>query len=73
MYLASHTRPDISFAVNLLARYSSSPTRRHWIGVKQIFRYLRGTMDMGLYYSLSSKSGLVGYADAGFLSDPHNG
>ena len=28
---------------------------------------------MGLYYSLSSKSGLVGYADAGFLSDPHNG
>ena len=73
MYLASHTRPDISFAVNLLARYNSSPTRRHWTGVKQIFRYLRGTMDMGLYYSLSSKSGLVGYADAGFLSDPHNG
>ena len=73
MYLASHTRPDISFAVNLLAKYSSSPTRRHWTGVKQIFRYLRGTMDMGLYYSLSSKSGFVGYADAGFLSDPHNG
>ena len=37
MYLASHTRPDISFAVNLLARYSFSPTRRHWTGVKQIF------------------------------------
>ena len=30
MYLASHTRPDISFSVNLLARYSSCPTRRHW-------------------------------------------
>ena len=28
---------------------------------------------MGLYYSLSSKSGLVGYADTGFLTDPHNG
>ena len=28
---------------------------------------------MGLYYSLSSKSGLVGYADAEFLFDPHNG
>ena len=28
---------------------------------------------MSLYYSLSSKYGLVGYADAGFLSDPHNG
>ena len=28
---------------------------------------------MGLYYSLSSKTGLLGYADAGFLSVPHNG
>ena len=37
MYLASHTRHDISFAVNLLARYSSSPKRRHWTGIKQIF------------------------------------
>ena len=40
MYLASHTRPDISFYVNLLARYSSYPTRRHWNGVKHILRYL---------------------------------
>ncbi|KAL0307775.1 UNVERIFIED_CONTAM: Retrovirus-related Pol polyprotein from transposon TNT 1-94 [Sesamum angustifolium] len=47
MYLANHTRPDITFAVNLLARYSSAPTRRHWNGIKHILRYLRGTMDMG--------------------------
>ncbi|XP_057250734.1 uncharacterized protein LOC130591432 [Beta vulgaris subsp. vulgaris] len=37
MYLASHTRPDISFSVNLLARFSSCPTRRHWNGIKQYF------------------------------------
>jgi hypothetical protein len=73
MYLAGHTRPDISFAVNLLARYSSSPTRRHWNGIKHILRYLRGTMDMGLFFSNESKSDLIGYADAGYLSDPHNG
>ena len=42
MYLASHTRPDIAFAVNLLARYSSCPTRRHWNDVKHILRYLKG-------------------------------
>ena len=36
MYLANATRPDITFSVNLLARYSSSPTRRHWNGVKHI-------------------------------------
>ena len=50
LYLAQCTRPDISFAVNLLARYSSAPTRRHWIGVKDIFRHLRCTIDMGLFY-----------------------
>ncbi|KAK9141659.1 hypothetical protein Syun_011059 [Stephania yunnanensis] len=70
-YLANCTRPDIAFAVNLLARYNSSPTRRHWNGVKNIFRYLRGTSDMGLFYSRWIKLNLQGYADAGFLSDPH--
>ena len=40
MYLANCTRPDIAFATNLLARYSSCPTRRHWNRIKHIFRYL---------------------------------
>ena len=38
MYLANCTRPDIAFAVNLLARHSATPTKRHWTGVKNIFR-----------------------------------
>ena len=71
MYLAGHIRPDISFAVNLLVRYSSSPTRRHWNGVKHILRYLQGTQDMRLFFSNESKADLVGYADAGYLSHPH--
>ena len=71
MYLANCTRPDIAFSVNLLARYSFSPTRRYWNGIKHVLRYLRGTSDMGLFYSKKSKSQLLGYADAGYLSDPH--
>jgi hypothetical protein len=47
MYLANCTRPDIAFAVNLLARYSVAPTKRHWVGVKTILRYLKGTQDLG--------------------------
>ena len=39
MYLANNTRPYIYFIVILLARFSSYPTRRHWKGVKHIFRY----------------------------------
>ena len=37
LYLAQCTRPDISFSVNLLARFSSAPTQRHWSGIKNIF------------------------------------
>jgi hypothetical protein len=36
MYLANNTRPDIAFAVNLLIRYSASPTIRHWNEVKNV-------------------------------------
>ena len=50
LYLAQCTRPDIAFAVNLLARFSSAPTQRHWNGIKNIFRYLKGTNDLGLFF-----------------------
>ena len=73
MYLANHTRPNIAFAVNLLARYDSSPTQRHWNGLKHILRYVKGTLDMRLFYPNENKTDLIGYADAGFRSDSHVG
>ena len=71
MYLENYTRPDIAFSVNLLARYNSAPTKRNWNGIKHILRYLRGTSDMGLFYSKAMEPQLLDYADAGYLSDPH--
>ena len=71
MYLANYTRPDIAFSVNLLARYNSAPTKRHWNEIKHILRYLRGTSDMGLFYSKAMEPQLLGYAYVGYLSDPH--
>ena len=70
MYLANCTRPDIAFYVNLLARYNSAPTRRHWNDIKHILRYLHGTTDMSLFYSRESKQQLLGYADAKYLLNP---
>ena len=69
LYLTRCTRADIAFSVNLLARFSSAPTRRHSNGVKHILCYLRGTTDFGLFYS--KESALKGYVDSGYLSDPH--
>ena len=71
MYLANNTRPDVAFSVNLVARYSSSPTKSHWNGIKHMLHYLRGTINMSLFYSNKSNFDLVGYADSGYLYDPH--
>ena len=51
MYLANCTRLNIAFAINLLVRFSSSPTRRHWNDIKHVFRYLRRTTNFCLFIS----------------------
>ena len=73
MYLANCTRPDIAFSVNLLAKYNFAPTRRLWNGIKHILCYLRRTTDMSLFYSMELKQQLLGYANVGYISDPHKG
>ena len=72
MYLANSTRPDIAFTVNLLARHSAAPTKHHWTTGKQILKYLNGTKDPGLFFRKTQDYNLVGYTDAGYMSDPHN-
>ncbi|SGY26753.1 BQ5605_C018g08772 [Microbotryum silenes-dioicae] len=66
LYAATGTRPDISYAVGYLARFSASPTPKHWTEIKTIFRYLRGTASLGLHYSSEQGkfSGFTGYSDA---------
>ena len=49
-YLATMTRPDISYAVAYLARFNSNPGPKHWTAVKHIFRYLKSTLDLKLHY-----------------------
>jgi hypothetical protein len=71
MYFANNTRPDITFSINVLTRYSSDPTRRHWNRIKHVLCYLCGTRNRGLFYRKDTKSKLVGYADARYLSDSH--
>lgn len=71
MYFANCTRPNIAFATNLFARNNSSPTHSHWNEIKHIFCYLQGTIELSLFYPRSSILGLIGFADARYLSDPH--
>ncbi|GJW64330.1 hypothetical protein Tco_0116214 [Tanacetum coccineum] len=63
MYLTS-SRPDLIYAVCLCARYQAKPTEKHLNAVKRIFRYLKGTINMGLWYSKDTGMSLTAYADA---------
>ncbi|GJX46465.1 retrovirus-related pol polyprotein from transposon TNT 1-94 [Tanacetum coccineum] len=63
MYLTS-SRPDLIYAVCLCARYQAKPTKKHLQAVKWIFRYLKGTINMGLWYSKDTGMSLTAYADA---------
>ena len=66
MYL-TNTRLDICFAMNTLSQYIVQPRRFHLVAAKHVMRYLKGTIDFGLYYDGSHE-----YTDAdwaGSISD----
>ncbi|GKA75176.1 hypothetical protein Tco_0781554 [Tanacetum coccineum] len=65
MYLTA-SRPDIQFSTCLCARYQANPKESHLIVVKRIFRYLKGTPSLGLWYPKCSGFDLKGYSDSDY-------
>ncbi|GJW76463.1 hypothetical protein Tco_0138145 [Tanacetum coccineum] len=63
MYLTT-SRPDLTFVVCMCAWYQAKPTEKHLHAVKRIFKYLRGTVNRGLWYPKDSSIALTAYADA---------
>ena len=74
MYLATNTRPDISYTVGVLARFNSNPGMTHWKAVKHLFRYLQGTKDKKLVYRPDGgKELFTSFADADHGGDKTTG
>ncbi|GJZ79994.1 hypothetical protein Tco_0644831 [Tanacetum coccineum] len=65
MYLTA-SRPDIQFSTCLCARYQENPKESHLIVVKRIFRYLKGTPSLGLWYRKCLGFDLKGYSDSNY-------
>ncbi|GKG16641.1 hypothetical protein Tco_0361598 [Tanacetum coccineum] len=63
MYLTA-SRPDLVFAVCMCARYQASPTKKHLEALKRVFRYLRGTINWGLWYPKDTAVAITAYVDA---------
>ncbi|KAH9792990.1 Integrase catalytic domain-containing protein [Citrus sinensis] len=65
LYLTA-SRPDIMFSVCLCARFQSCPKESHILAVKRIFRYLIGTINLGLWYPRGTHIDLTCYSNADF-------
>ncbi|XP_075085113.1 secreted RxLR effector protein 161-like [Nicotiana tabacum] len=65
LYLTS-SMPDIVFNVGLCARFQANPKESHLKAVKRILRYLKGTPDLSLWYSIGYSFDLVGYVNADY-------
>ncbi|RVX21766.1 Retrovirus-related Pol polyprotein from transposon RE1 [Vitis vinifera] len=65
LYLTA-SRPDIMYSVCLCAIFQSCPKESHLSAVKRILKYLKGTMDIGLWYPKGDNFKLIGYSDADF-------
>ena len=66
--LIGATKPDISFAVSKLSRFTSNLGSDHWCALERVMRYLRGTSAYGLHYT-RYPAVLEGYSDSNWISD----
>ena len=65
------TRPDIAHVVNSVSQFLHAPTIDHFLAVKRILRYVKGTLHFGLTFRPSTiPSALVAYSDADWAGYP---
>nr|GEW86848.1 retrovirus-related Pol polyprotein from transposon TNT 1-94 [Tanacetum cinerariifolium] len=67
------TRPDILFVVGLISRFMEEPTTKHLKIAKRILRYIKGTIDYGMFYSTGEDFKLVGYSDSDWVGSKDDG
>lgn len=53
MYL-TNSRPDIMFSVSLISRFMHKPSMHHFGAAKRILRYIRATVNFGIWYTPTS-------------------
>ena len=67
LYIATCTRPDVSYAVGKLSRYCAAPTTQREAAALRVLRYLQGSSELGLRFG--TRGTLAGYCDADYAGD----
>ena len=76
LWLSRTTRCDIAYATNVLTRFCSCPTIRHWKAAIYVLKYLYNTRDLGLTYEVSDEPDdkkLYTFCDANFCGSKDTG
>ena len=68
-YLEKCFRTDIAYATHQYARFLVNPKRQHAKALRNLGRYLKGTMDKGIINFLKTNTGLEVHVDAGFAGN----
>lgn len=70
-YIASRTRPDLSYSVSCLSRFNNKPGLSHWNEAKHVWRYVNATKDLALkLHSSSFAFDIECYSDSDGGNDP---
>lgn len=69
IYMMIGTRPDIAYAVGMVSRFMGNTIREHWLAVKWLLKYLRGSSEKKLFLSGGAELKLVGYSDSDYSGD----
>jgi len=68
MYITA-TKPDIMFGVSFITRFMARPTELHLQAAKRILRYLKGTIDYGIFYKKNGNKQLIAFTDSDYAGD----
>ncbi|KAF2285984.1 hypothetical protein GH714_009359 [Hevea brasiliensis] len=64
LFYLTASRPDIMYPTSLLSRFMHEPSQNHFKAVKRVLRYVKGTIDLGIWFKSGMEAKLVGYADS---------
>jgi hypothetical protein len=71
MYAMMGTRPDLAFTVSTVSQFMAKAGPSHWMAVKRILRYLKGSLELKLYLGVNDISS-VGFCDADRAGDTND-
>ena len=63
------SRPYIMFGVSFISKFMASPTEMHLQAAKRILRYLKGTINYGIFYKKNENKQLIAYTDSDYAGD----